>query len=208
MSHLSGEQVDRVIRSILEREEFRGLDRGGGSEVQAIAEMATALLQAVDAFIGELRSNHPGVFVLLLIAGTLVLATAVWYGARGAARRAYGDAAGVDGIPAELTGDPRSLRREAERLAAGERYLDALRALFRAHIIEQALQEGSLESLREAGRFRRAHTYRELVDEFARSSSSHARLGRLAERIEEGLYAGLPLSQDDWREARELGASR
>ena len=81
------QEIDPLIRSILERDEFRGLGEGGGAEVQAIGELATALLQAADAFIGDLRANHPAVFVLLLIAGTIILAVAVWYGARGAARR-------------------------------------------------------------------------------------------------------------------------
>jgi len=66
-------EIDRMIRSILERDEFRGIDESGGSEVQAIGEMATALLQAADAFIADLRTDHPAIFVLLLIAGTIVL---------------------------------------------------------------------------------------------------------------------------------------
>jgi hypothetical protein len=195
-------EIDRAIRSILERDEFRGIDDAGGAEVQAIGEMATALLQAADAFIGDLRTNHPGIFVLLLMGGTIILAVAVWYGARGAARRSWSSASVESEIPADMRGDPSVLRSDAERMAGEGRYLEAVRLLFRAEIIEQALGEGSLESLREAGRFRRAHTYGELVEEFARSPSSRERMRRLADRIEEGLYAGRPLGAEDWDEAR------
>jgi hypothetical protein len=195
------QDIDRTLRSILERDEFRGLDDPGGAEVQAIGEMATALLQAADAFIGDLRANHPGLFVLLLIAGTIILGIAVWYGARGAARRSYSDASAEEQIPADMRGDPNVLRRDAERLAKEGRYLDAVRLVFRARIIEQALGEGSLESLRDAGRFRRARTYRELVDEFARSGSVE-RMRHVADRIEEGLYAGRRIGVEDWDEAR------
>ena len=197
-------EIDRLLRSILERDEFRGVEEGGGAEVQAIGELATALLQAADAFIGNLRTNHPALFVLLLIAGTIVLSIAIWYGARGAARRSWADASARDEIPTEMRGDPRTLKSDAERAAAEGRYLEAVRLLFRAQIIEQALREGSLESLREAGRFRRARTYRELVEEFARSSSSLERMRRLAERIEEGLYADRELGPEDWRDAKGL----
>src|SRR5687767_12523480 len=168
----SPQEIDRALRSILESEEFRGLEEGGGAEVQAIAELLTALLRALDAFIGDLRTNHPALFVLLLIAGTIILGVAVWYGARGAARRSYADATARDVIPEDLRGDPSALRSDAARCAAEGRYLDAVRLSFRARIIEQALSEGSLESLRDAGRFRRARTYRELVEEFARSPES------------------------------------
>lgn len=204
MTRPADQEIDRTIRSILERDEFRGIDQSGGAEVQAIGELVTAVLQAVEAFIGDLRTNHPALFVLLLVAGTAVLATAVWYGARGAARRAYADAAVGGEIPEDLRGDPATLRRDAERAAAEGRYLDAVRLLFRAEIIDQALREGSLESLREAGRFRRAHTYRELVEEFSRSSEALERMRRLAERIEQGLYAGDALGPADWLDAQRI----
>lgn len=202
----SGAKIDRTVKRVLEGDEFSGLKERGGSEVEAIAELFTSLMQAFDAFVGDLRTNHPGLFVLLLVAGTAVLGVAIWYGARGAARRSYGGAHVNEPIPEALKGDPRTLRSDAERLAAEGRYLDAVRLLFRAAVIEQALREGSLESLREAGRFRRARTYRELVDEFARSSAKLDRMRRLAERIEQGLYAGEPLDASDYEEARAIGA--
>lgn len=202
----SGQKIDRVVERILERDEFSALKDRGGSEVEAIAELFTSLMQAIDAFVGDLRTNHPGLFVLLLVAGTAVLGVAIWYGARGAARRSYADAQVQERIPEVLKGDPRSLRAEAEKCAAAGRYLDAVRLLFRAAIIEQALSEGSLESLRDAGRFRRARTYRELVEEFARGSAMLERMRGLAERIERGLYAEEELDASDYEQARTLGA--
>jgi hypothetical protein len=204
MPRPTGTEVDRIVREVLARDELDGLDQKGGSEVEAFGELVTALMQTADALIGELRSNHPEVFVLILIAGTAVLSAAIWYGAKGAARRSYADARAPDPIPAVLEGDPARLRSDAARRAEEGDFLGAVRSAFRARIIEQALAEGTLESLRDAGRFRRARTYRELVDEFSRSSDAYAAMGAIAERIERGLYAEEPLGRDDWERARSV----
>ena len=191
----------------MSQDEFRGVNDSGGAEVNAVAELFTALLQTVDAFIGDLRSSYPGVFVLVLVLGTAVLAVAIWYGAKGASRRSYQSASITPDLPDELLADPKLLQRDAERLASEGVYLDAVRLAFRARIIEQALKEGSLKTLRGAADFRRARTYRELVDEFARSSHAQTEMRNIALCIEQGLYSRGIVDRDVWERVQKLRTS-
>src|SRR5688572_22337031 len=134
--------------------------------MQVIGQLLESALLALQSFVGDLRANHPSVFVALIVLGMIILAVSIWFGARGAARRSLAEARLSDRLPEELRGDPEKLRTEARMLAEQGRYLDAVRLVFRAAIIEQALREGILERLIDAEGFRRARTYRELIEEF------------------------------------------
>jgi hypothetical protein len=202
----SEEHIDSLVREILARDEFASL-KSGGSETQLLGELFESLLNAIQAVVGDLRANHPGIFIALLIVGATVLSISIWYGARGAARRSLAAARVENSLVEILRGDPRKLRDEAVASAGNGRFLDAVRLLFRATIIEQALAEGTLERIRDAEDFRRARTYRELIQEFARSSARLGGMQRTATRIEEGLYAGKPITERDYQRAlAELGA--
>lgn len=198
------EEIAARLAEILERDELRSLNDDSGAATQLLGEVLESLVQAIQALAGDLRANHPGIFVALLVFGTGVIALSVWYGARGAARRRHQDAR-LDGeLPETLRGDPARLRAEAEEAAAEQRWLDAVRLLFRAAIIERAMKEGSLERTRDPQAFRRARTYRELIDEFARGDRQAGKMRELAARIELGLYGHATLDERDFQAARAL----
>jgi hypothetical protein len=198
------EEIDATVADILARDEFKSLQEDSAATTKLIGEMLESMLNAIRALVGDLRANHPGVFVALLVFGTVVIAISVWYGARGAARRRTGEARLGEDLPEVLRGDPVRLRADAELAAAAGRWLEAVRLYFRATIIQQALAEGTLERLRDADAFRRSRTYRELVGEFARNEAQAARMRRIATRIELGLYSGAELGPADWEDARAL----
>lgn len=200
----SAEVIDARVAEILARDEFQPLNKDAAPATQLIGELLESMLSAIRALVGDLRANHPGVFVALLVAGAAIIGISVWYGARGAARRRSGEARISEELPEVLRGDPARLRAEAETAASAGRWLDAVRLYFRATIIQQALSEGTLERLRDADAFRRARTYRELVGEFARNEAQAERMRRLAARIELGLYSGVELGPADWDDARSL----
>ncbi|MBK6687382.1 MAG: hypothetical protein IPG45_23125 [Deltaproteobacteria bacterium] len=202
------EQIDRTIQEILAREEFRGALDDEGREVEVIGELFRSILSAIDALIGNLRSEHPGVFLLTLGLGLGVLIVAIGLGARGVGWRRRSAQLSSPGLPEILRGDPALLRRQAQAEAQAGRWLEAVRLQFRAVVIEEALAEGTLLRLEDAERFRRARTYRELAAELApRPRLDRARLLRVAGRLELGLYAGATLSESDWRDAEGLGGS-
>jgi hypothetical protein len=200
-----GKEIDGLIAEILKRGEFSAM-KESGAETQVLGQLLESMLRAVQALVGNLSTDHPWIFVGILIAGAAALASLVWWGARGAARRSFGQARTEREAIEILRGDPKQLRSDAEAHAAEGRFLDATRLVFRATIIEQALREGILERLRDAEAFRRARTYRELVEEFSRNSEQTSKLKQVAERIEVGLYAGASLSAADFEEARRLSA--
>lgn len=200
----SAEAIDARVAEILARDEFQSLSKDAAPATQLIGELLESMLSAIRALVGDLRANHPGVFVALLVVGAVILGISVWYGARGAARRRGGEARIGEALPEVLRGDPARLRAEAEAAAAAGRWLEAVRLYFRATIIDQALSEGTLERLRDAEAFRRARTYRELVGEFARDDAQAERMRRIAARIELGLYSGAELGPADWDDARAL----
>jgi hypothetical protein len=214
---LSPEEVQRKIQAILARDEFRGaLDREG-REVEVIGELFRTLLSTIAALVGDLRANHPGLFLLTLAIGLVILGVAITLGARGAARRRAGSVRLAAEAPELLKGDPVQLRRDAKAAASEGRFLEATRLEFRAAVIEQALVEGSLERVEDAERFRRARTYRELIEEFAarpaagskfRAAPALARFRQVAERLELGLYGGAPLDRQDYDAAIALGERR
>src|SRR5262245_252996 len=127
----SGEQIDELVQEILHRDEFKSLLDKSAPATELIGEMLESLMHAVQALVGDLRANHPGVFVSVLILGTVILAISVWFGARGAARRRRGEASVHEDVIEVLRGDPGQLRVEAERAAREGRFLDAVRSLFR-----------------------------------------------------------------------------
>jgi hypothetical protein len=200
----SGKEIDRALTEILTSDEFSALAEDNAAAAQMIGEVLDTYLRALHALVGDLRSRHPALFVAALVIGLAAIALSVWLGARGAARRRSVATALESTLPETLRGDPAQLRADAETAARQGRYLDAVRFIFRATIIERALREGSLERLRDAELFRRACTYRELIGEFARNEGQAERMRRVAERIELGLYAGVELGRPDWEEARSL----
>lgn len=201
----SGERIDRAIQEILSREEFRGALEREGREVEVIGELFRSILAALDAWLGDLRGQHPGLFVVTLLLGLAVLVVAVALGTRGLGWGRRGRAAATSPLPELLRGDPTELRLRAEAEAEAGRYLEAVRLHFRSVVIEEALAQGTLQNLADAERFRRARTYRELAAELApRPAVDRARLLKVATRLELGLYATEPLTLEDWREARAL----
>lgn len=202
------EEIDRTIQEILARDEFRGALDKEGREVEVIGELFRSILAAIDALVGNLRSEHPGLFLLTLALGLGILVFAIGLGARGVGWRRRGAPLPDHGLPEILRGDPTLLRRQAQAEAQAGRWLEAARLQFRAVVIEEALAEGTLLRLEDAERFRRARTYRELAAELApRPRLDRARLLRVAARLELGLYAGAPFSEADWRDAQGLGGS-
>ncbi len=198
------EEIEARLAEILARDEMRDLQNDAAPATKLIGELLDSILAALRALAGDLGANHPGIFALLLILGTGVLAASIWYGARGAARRRNQDARIGVVLPEELRGDPARLRADAETAAAEKRWLDAVRLLFRATIIERAMKEGSLEKMRDVSAFRRARTYRELIAEFARSEKQATSMRELAARIELGLYGNATLDEHDFEHARLL----
>lgn len=203
------EQVSKALQEVLSGEEFEPLRNPSRADLSVIGELANALFRAVVEWIGDLNSQHPAVFIAILLAGVGLLAIALWYGARGAARRAGHRATDEAARESLLQGDPAQLSRAAQAAAQEARYLDAVRLMFRAKIIEQALAEGILERLRDAEGFRRGRTYRELVEEFTRSRGAQdqargAQLAEVAQRLELGMYAGEPLLLEDWEKVQRL----
>lgn len=198
------EEVERTLQLILEREQFRDLRRSDPTAAEVFGEMLQSLMRTLTAFIGELRGEHPGVFVALVIVGLVVVSVSVWLGARGAARRRHSDVVLREELPELLRGDPLRLQREAEAAAGRGDWLEAVRLQFRSTIIRRALAEGALEKDHDADGFRRARTYRELVREFARNDQQNDLMTQLAERLESGLYAGVALGPNDWENVQRL----
>lgn len=201
---IPAERIDREIADILAAEEFRTARETAGTETRAVGELFDSLLRAAEAMLGDLRANHPGLFVVILLAGLIVIAVSVYFGARGLARR-KGPTLDLGGprTQAELQ-DPALLRKQAFELAAKDDYVGASRRLFRASIIERALQEGALRRLEDALGFRRAYTFQELARAFARDTPEADELGWLARRLDAGVYGAAPFGEADWARARAL----
>ena len=200
-----GDAVVRAVATILADEEFSTATEAAGTETQVLGELFDAALGTLEALLGGLRSNHPELFVLVLVVALSVVAASIWVGARALARRRHGDGAGAAAPGSRSIADEGArLRARANQLAAEGAYLAAARAVFRASIIERALSEGLLARAEDAARFRLARTYRELVGEFSRSESERLRLESLASRLEAGVYGGRPFGEPQWREVFEL----
>ncbi len=196
------QRADPLIREILADPEFARLEPGAEGEAELIAELVSALFDTVQTWLAGLGVEHPGVFLFVLLAALAILAGLAWWGARGAARRRAGANIRAENLPELLRGDPKILRTQAYQAANQRDWLLAARYLFRAQIIEQALQEGILARLADAESFRRARTYRELVMEFSRENGEE-RLA-LASRIEAALYGHQSLTEADWHQLLTL----
>lgn len=197
-------EIGEAVRDILAAEEFAKMHEAPDHGVEALGEILSTAWTAVRLYIGLFNEEYPALFVVVLVATLAGLAVAVWYGAKGIARRGGIDGGARAPIPEQLRGDPESLWRQARVLQREGRYLEAVRLAFRATIIAQAVKEGTLDNLREAPNFRRARTYRELVDEFARGSVSLEKMHHMADRLEHGLYRGAELTSQDWEDVCSL----
>jgi len=206
----TSDQVDSKLAEILAADEFATATEAAGAETQAIGELFDAILGTLEGMIGGLRANHPEVFVLILVGGLAVVGAAIWFGARALARRRHTSGGGGDDAPKRAADEVSRLQQEAKALATSGDHLGAARALFRAMLIEQAIDEGLLDEFDDGSRYARAKTYGELVGTFARSDDERRRLEAVATELEAGVYGDGRFDVGQWKAVVDLarGARR